>query len=152
VENLPPVAPDLPADCPPDAGKKVRWLSLSDIDGRTAAARAVRALIADIEADLGGVDRMSAGERAIAARAALGTAMLQHMESVWLSGRPIDIAQYSTLTNSVARSFKMLGLERRAKDVVPSLAQYLDARAPAAPPPLPMPPAAPPAAASPPTP
>ena len=135
MENPPPVAPETPVDNPPDAGRKVKLLSLSDLDGRTGAARAVRALISDIEDDLGGADRMSAAEQQIAARAGCAGAMLQNLEALWISGRPIDIQAYTTLANTQSRLLKLLGLERRARDVTPTLSAYLAAKA--APPPLP---------------
>jgi hypothetical protein len=58
----------------------VRLLTLADLDGRTNAAKAARALIADLESDLGGADRLSARERAFVVRAAVTGAMVEHLE------------------------------------------------------------------------
>jgi hypothetical protein len=135
MDNLPPVPPMIAADNVPDAGRKARLLTLGDMDGRTAAAKNVRALIADIESDLGGADRLSAGEREIVQRAALASAVLQDMEAHWLSGRSLDIASYTTLANTQSRLLKLLGLERRPRDVTPDLARYMEAHAAPAPPP-----------------
>jgi len=50
---------------------KVRLLTLSDLDGRTNAAKAARAFIADLESDLGGSSLLSAAQRSLVMRAAV---------------------------------------------------------------------------------
>lgn len=127
---------------PPNNGKKARLLSLADLDGRTNAAKWARSLVADLESDLGGAERLSAAEREIVQRCALASAMLQDMEATWLTGRGVDVAAYTTLANSQSRMLKMIGLARRPRDVTPDLDDYVASRAPAAPviPPPPVPP------------
>lgn len=107
---------------------KVRLMTLSDLDGRTAAARAARALIGDLESDLGGADRLSAGERVIVGRAAVATAMIEDIEARWLSGRPLDVAAYCALVNVQRRLLTTVGLQRRSRDVTPDLASYVAAK------------------------
>jgi hypothetical protein len=134
--ELPADTAEIGATSPSEAvatGRKVQLLTLGALDGRTAAAKNVRALIADIEDDLGGPDRLSAAEREITQRAALASAVLQDLEAHWLTGRPLDIASYTTLANSQARLLKMLGLQRRPRDVTPSLTDYVASRATEAP-------------------
>jgi hypothetical protein len=118
------VALEKPAD-----GGKARLLTLGDLDGRTNSARQARALIAAIEDDLGGADRLSASERVLAARAGVATAMIEHLEAVWLSGRGLDVGAYSTLLNSVTRTLRTLGLKRQPRDITPNLADYVAERA-----------------------
>lgn len=108
----------------PDKGK-VRLLSLSDLDGRTNAAKAARALIADLESDLGGADRLSAAERALVVRAAVTGAMVEHLEATWLSGGEYDVAAYTTLAKLQLRLLTALGLQRRPRDVTPDLTDYV---------------------------
>jgi hypothetical protein len=138
MEKLAPDIPDIGGGNPPDGGEKVRLMSLADLDGRTIAARDAKALIRDIESDLGGADRLSAGEREIVQRAALASTMLRNMEAGWLTGRGIDVAAYTTLANTQSRLLKMLGLERRQRDVTPDLRKYIAAVAdkPLPPPPV----------------
>jgi hypothetical protein len=114
---------DRPADAP-----KVRLMTLGDLDGRTNAAKAAKALIADLESDLGGADRLSAGERVIVGRAAVSTAMIEDMEARWLSGRPLDVAAYCALVNVQRRLLTTVGLQRRPRDVTPDLAAYVASR------------------------
>jgi hypothetical protein len=137
-----------PDDEPP--GPKTRLMSLSDLDGRTAAAKAAKTLIRDLEADLGGADRLTAGERALVGRAAVTTAMVEDMEARWLLGRPIDVAAYTALVNVQRRLLTTVGLQRRPRDVTPDLQSYIAAQPPAPqrepvtvlppPPPFPAPP------------
>ncbi len=71
---------------PTDSTTKARLMTLGDLDGRTNAAKNARALIADLESDLGGADHLSAGERAVVARAAISTAMIEDLEAKWVAG------------------------------------------------------------------
>ena len=104
---------------------KLRPLPRADIDRRTAAYRRVEDLTAAIESDLGGADRLSAGERQLVQRTAVTCALLEDMEAMWLAGKPIDAAQYTTLTNSFRRLLETVGLKRVARDITPSLQEYL---------------------------
>ena len=124
--NYTPDTPGMPADRSQERSRRPRLLSLNDLDGRTNAAKSARALIADLESDLGGSDQLSAAERELVRRSALAGAMLQDMEVKWLSGLGIEVAAYTTLANSQSRMLNMLGLRRRAKDVTPpDLKTYL---------------------------
>jgi hypothetical protein len=126
MENSRPDASEKQSAKAPDAKRSpVKLMSLADLDGRTNAAKTARALVAELESDLGGADRLSAGEREIVQRAALASAMLRDMEAGWLTGRGLDVAGYTTLANTQSRLLKMLGLERRARDVTPDLNDYM---------------------------
>lgn len=124
----------MPNDNPPietknAADPKVKLRSLADLDGRTLAARTAKALIAELETDMGGADRLSAGERALIHRAALAGAMADDMEAAWLSGRSMDVAAYTTLVNVQRRLLTTVGLKRQARDVTPDLDEYLAGKA-----------------------
>jgi hypothetical protein len=111
-----------------DAGKG-KLIALSDIDFRTVAGKRVRALIAEMENDLGGSDTLSAAQRSLIARAAASTALCEHLESLWLLGHGIDVPALTTLTNSLTRLLSTLGIRRTAKDVTPSLSDYIASKA-----------------------
>ena len=111
-----------------NAGKKIRLLSLHDLDRRTAAYRRTVDLIEAIENDAGGHDRLSTGERQIIQRIALTCTLAEHLEARWLSGEEIDPALYCTLANAQKRLLETVGLRRVPRDVTPSLAEYLRSR------------------------
>jgi hypothetical protein len=106
---------------------KAKLLTLDHLDGRTAAARAARDLMADIEADLGGADMVSTAERQIIQRAAITGAILESMEAEWLAGGQIDMAMYVPLANLQRRHLEAVGLKRQPKPVE-TLQQYLEAK------------------------
>jgi hypothetical protein len=56
----------------------VRLLTLDHLDGGTHAARRARELRDGLEADLGGGDRLTVGERQLAQRAAVLGAIIEH--------------------------------------------------------------------------
>jgi hypothetical protein len=112
------------ADPPTKATGKLRLLTLSDLDRRTAAYRECRKLIDEIETDLGGGDRLSTGERQLVQRAAVLGALLEDTESRWIEGQPIDPTSYCTVINAQRRVLESLGLQRRARDVTPDPLEY----------------------------
>ena len=108
---------------------KAKLLSFDQLDGRTMATKNARSLIENLESDLGGSDRLSAGEREIVRRAALTSAMLEHVEALWLMGKGVDVAAYTALANLQRRLLVTVGLQRRSRDVTPDLARYIEANA-----------------------
>lgn len=119
--------------CATDTGGKrtgkARLLSLADIDRRTASYRRTCDLISGIEGDLGGAQHLTTGERQLAQRAAVTGALIEDIEARWLKDGTIDPALYCTLSNAQRRLFETIGLERRQRDVTPSLSEYLAAKA-----------------------
>jgi glutathione S-transferase len=106
---------------PPKAAGKARLLTLGHLDGRTAAARRAHELIETIETDLGGGDRLSEGSRQLVQRAAVLGTFIESCEAQWLGGEAVDLADYLAAINSQRRVLATIGLERRARDVSPSL-------------------------------
>lgn len=110
------------------AGPKAKLLTLADLDGRTRAAQAVKQTITAIEGDLGGGDHLSTAEQQIIKRAAITGGMLEDLAARWLMGEPVDPGTYATLSNAERRLLETVGLKRRARDIVPSLASYIEAK------------------------
>ena len=96
-------------------------LRAASSNGRTSAAKAFDRLVADIESDLGGSDRLSAIERALlegfaGCRAAV---TLQHLNTQLALGQPIDLSQHAGGERRVARGvearFAAKGARRAAR-------------------------------------
>lgn len=100
---------------------------LAGVDMRTHGGRRFRELAADLVCHLG--DDPSAPQMAIIRRAAALAAWCEQQESAQALGRDLDIASYASATNTLRRLLGDLGLERRAKDVTPTLSQYLTQKA-----------------------
>jgi hypothetical protein len=102
-------------------------LTLASLDHRTAAAQAVRQVMAQLERDLGG--DLSAAQQQLVQRASVLGAFIEGCESKWLRGEEVDPATWLAATNVQRRLLVSLGLERRARDVeVPRLREYLEQR------------------------
>lgn len=107
-----------------EVGRK-RLLTLDGLDQRTRAFQAVNKTIGAIEADLGGSDHLSHAERSLVQRCAILSAMLGDAEAAYLTGQAIDPANYCTLVNAFRRTLETVGLKRVARDVTPSVAEYV---------------------------
>ena len=98
-------------------------LILGDLDERSAWARRLKDLLHGLEADLGGGEGLSEGQRAIIRRAGWMEMMLEQMEAEFASqdgiATPRQLARYQRTANSQRRLFESLGLHegRRQRDV-----------------------------------
>ncbi len=80
--------------------------------------------------DLGGRDRLSEGQRQLIRRAAMLSAECERLEAMSARGEAgFDIELYGQICDRLGRLFGRLGLERKSRDVTPSLQSYLQAKA-----------------------
>ena len=101
---------------------------LPGLDGRSATARRFRDLVNAFVADMGGLDRCSEIRLGLVRRLAATTVQAEMLEARMVNGEEIDIATLCTLASTTVRLSQRLGLERRAKPVLPTVKDYLDAR------------------------
>jgi hypothetical protein len=106
---------------------------LTNLDHRLPWARRLKDLIGDITSDLGGPDNISEAERVLVRRAAMMTLQAELMEQRFSQNEDgaassQQIECYGRTTNTLRRTLEALGLERRAKTIVPTLSEYLEAR------------------------
>jgi hypothetical protein len=102
---------------------------LAGVDGRSIWARRLRDLIELHEAERGGQDNISEAERAIIRRASTLIVEAERLEAKFaLAGEadPADLDLYQRISNSMRRLFEAVGIERKPRDVTPSLADYAD--------------------------
>jgi hypothetical protein len=102
---------------------RTRIKSLSDFDLRAPYGRRAIKLRNGLISDLGG-DPTNA-QREIAQRAAVLSVMLESYEARWLAGEEINETLYTTLANCQRKSLDVLGYERKARDITPTLTEYL---------------------------
>jgi hypothetical protein len=100
-----------------------------DVDERGPIARRFREVLAQIIADIGGVENVTEAQTAIARRAVTLIIWCESIEAELAAGKALDVGEYSTAANSLRRLLADLGLERRARDVTPTLQQYLEGKA-----------------------
>jgi hypothetical protein len=101
------------------------------VDARTVWARRARDLMALHLQDLGGDDAVSEAERAILRRAVTLIIELEMLEVKFATegSKGYQIDRYQRVSNTLRRLLESLGLQRRPRDVTPSLSEYLDGRA-----------------------
>jgi hypothetical protein len=106
---------------------------LAGLDHRCGWARRLRDLINDHVADLGGQDTLSHAEQLLVRRASMLALQCELLEQKFSehedgAANTQEIETYQRCTNTLRRTLEALGLERRAKTIVPTLSQYLEAK------------------------
>src|SRR5262245_4753672 len=103
---------------------------LPGVDGRNAWVRRAKDLLALHFSDLGGEDNVSEAERALVRRAVTLIIELERREMMFAQAGAADdeaLAIYQTTVNTLRRTLESLGLQRRPRDVSPTLGQILRA-------------------------
>jgi hypothetical protein len=98
---------------------------LPGLDGRSASARRYRDLVNSYIADMGGIDQCSDIKLGLLRRLAAVTVQAEMLEAKMINGEEVDVGTLCTLASTTVRLSQRLGLERVAKDVGPTLADYL---------------------------
>ena len=94
-------------------------------DGNAAWTRRWRDLVAAHSSDLGGADRLSEAQASLVRRVATLEIELEQREGQLSQGKPVNLDEYGRTTNTLRRTLEALGIERRPRDVTPTLAEYL---------------------------
>ena len=106
-----------------------RLFCVDGLDGRSQTARRFRDLVETIGNDLGGVDHLSEGQKQLIRRAATLSIMAEAMEADAVRNLAFDGEAYGVLCDRLGRCLQRLGLERKPRDVTPTLQSYLAAKA-----------------------
>jgi hypothetical protein len=99
---------------------------LPDLDGRSAGARRYRDLVGAYAADLGGLDVISEVKVGLLRRLAATSVLAEQLEAKAMDGQEIDLSTYCNLASTAVRLSSRVGIERKPRDVTPSLHEYLD--------------------------
>ena len=103
---------------------------LPGVDGRSPWVRRCKDIIAAHLSDLGGEDNTSAAERSLVRRASVLTTELERLEVKFALAGEADVDDldlYQRTAGNLRRLLEAVGLQRRTRDVLPTLAQYLTA-------------------------
>jgi hypothetical protein len=99
-------------------------------DGRLTQARRFRDLVRALISDAGGFDNCSEVRLGLIRRLAAATVLSEDIEAKAVNGEPVDIGQFCQLASTTVRLAQRLGVERVARDVGPTLQQYLATKYP----------------------
>ena len=117
------VAHAMEAGSPAEGGRKLRLLTLDDLDGRTRARQRAEELRERLMAERGGADRLDVMRTTHASTWALLTSMIEDQMARFLLGDPVEPATIATLVNARRREGEVIG-SPEARDVTPSLAEF----------------------------
>jgi len=98
---------------------------LPDVDGRSVVARRYRDIIGTVVSDQGGAEHLSEARLQLIRRFSAASVLAEQMEARLARGEEINIQEYSLLVSTMVRVAQRIGIERRARNVTPSLGQYL---------------------------
>jgi hypothetical protein len=101
-----------------------------DGDGNSAWTRRYKDLVASHVSDLGGPDGgLSEAQLSLVRRVSAIEIELEQMEGRLSKGEEVDLDVYGRASGHLSRMLKMLGIQRTARDVTPTLSEYLAAKA-----------------------
>jgi hypothetical protein len=98
-------------------------------DVNSAWSRRYHDVLGGLVSDAGGADMLSEAQAALCRDAACLEIELERMRGALSEGGEVDLDLYGRVAGQRRRILETLGLQRRARDVTPSLANYLAAKA-----------------------
>lgn len=98
-------------------------LFVQELDGRSALARRYRDLVAEFTSDIGG--NPSEAQKQLIRRAASLSTWCEAQEVRLANGEEVEIGPLTTAANSLRRILQDIGIERKQRDVTPSLDEYV---------------------------
>jgi hypothetical protein len=101
---------------------------LPHVDGRSLIARRLRDIQSAIMIDQGGAERLSEARLQLVRRFAAAAVIAEQLEADLANGKPIDIAHHALLCSTLVRVARQIGVNRIARDITPTLDQYLRAK------------------------
>jgi hypothetical protein len=100
-------------------------------DGRSAVARRFRDLVTQITADQGGADQLAEARLQLIRRFSAAAVIAESMESRLANGEAININEHALLCSTLVRLSARIGINRTAREIVPTLRQYIEQVEPA---------------------
>ena len=99
--------------------------TLPDTDGRLRIARRFRGIANAVLADQGGAELCSESRRQLIRRFSAACVLAEDLEGRLARGEEIDVERHALLCSTLTRLAQRIGIDRRAKNITPSLGDYL---------------------------
>lgn len=96
------------------------------VDSRRRPYRRYGVIKGAIVSDLGGDECVTELQRQLISKFAAMAMQLEAMEAAAVAGEPIDLDLFGRITGHCRRIAETLGLQRRARTIVPTLAEIAD--------------------------
>src|SRR5262245_19284200 len=107
-----------------NGGRKIRLLTLDDLDGRTRARQRAEELRTRVVAERGGADRLDIMRTTHASTWSILSTMIEHEMARFLLGEPVEPSAIATLVNARRREGEVIG-EPDPRDVTPSISEFI---------------------------
>ena len=104
--------------------------TLPDTDGRLRIARRFRDIAAAILVDQGGADMCSESRRQLVRQFSAACVLAEDLEGRLARGEEINVERHALLCSTLTRLAQRIGIDRRAKVIGSTLAEYLTAQYP----------------------
>jgi hypothetical protein len=103
---------------------RAKLVDRSSLDGRTVSARLYDRLIADVVADLGGIDHVSHIERGLIIAYVASRLGVEGYAARIAAGQTIDWSEFAGTASTMIRAAARLKPWRRLRDVTPTIEEY----------------------------
>ncbi len=100
---------------------------LPGVDGRSVVARRYRDVSVAIFQDQGGESNCSESRKQLVRRFAAASVMAEMLEAELAQGKAIDVTEHALLVSTAVRVAMRIGLDRRSRNITPTLSDYLRA-------------------------
>jgi hypothetical protein len=101
---------------------------LPGVDGRSLVARRYRDISTAILVDQGGQDQCSESRQQLIRRFAAAAVLAEELEARLARGENINISEHALLCSTLVRVARQIGVDRIAKNITPTLDEYLSAK------------------------
>jgi hypothetical protein len=98
---------------------------LPGIDGRSLLARRYGEISLAILIDQGGIEACSEARQQLIRRFSASAVLAEQMEAKLANGEQIDINEHAKLVSTMVRVAKRIGIDRIARNITPTIDQYL---------------------------
>jgi hypothetical protein len=99
---------------------------LPGVDGRTVIYRRFRDIASQVAIDQGGVNRLSEARLQLVRRFSAACVLAEQLEADLANGQEIDVERHALLCSTLTRLAQRIGIDRRAKNITPSVKDYLE--------------------------
>ena len=100
---------------------------LPGVDGRTVIYRRFRDIALQVALDQGGLDQLSEARLQLVRRFAAVAVLAEQLEAALANGQEINVERHALLCSTLTRLAQRIGIDRRTRNVTPTLRDYLDA-------------------------
>jgi hypothetical protein len=101
---------------------------LPNVDGRSVIFRRFRDICLAVASDQGGLENLSEARLQLVRRFSAACVLAEQIEADLANGQEIDVERHALLCSTLTRLSQRIGVDRRAKNITPSLSDYLVGR------------------------